>query len=60
MDINDVRGLGSIFALIAFLGVLYWAYSPTRKKRFEDDAAIPFHDNDDTPTLEKNSTDNSE
>lgn len=47
MDINDVRGLGSIFALIAFSGILWWAYSSSRKQRFDDDAQIPFHNNDD-------------
>lgn len=44
MDINDVRGLGSIFALIAFSGVIWWAYGSSRKKRFERDAEIPFSD----------------
>lgn len=47
MDINDVRGLGSIFALIAFAGIFWWAYGSRRRKRFEDDAHIPFHDDDD-------------
>lgn len=44
MDINDLRGLGSIFALIAFSGVIWWAYGSGRKKRFERDAEIPFND----------------
>lgn len=47
MDINDVRGLGSIFALIAFSGVIWWAYGASRKQRFEDDAKIPFGETDD-------------
>ncbi len=47
MDINDVRGLGSIFALIAFTGIIWWAYGSSRKKRFEQDAQIPFSDSDD-------------
>lgn len=47
MDINDVRGIGSIFALIAFSGIIWWAYGSSRKKRFEDDAHIPFQENDD-------------
>jgi cytochrome c oxidase cbb3-type subunit 4 len=44
MDINDVRGLGTIFALIAFLGIIAWAYSSSRKKRFEDDGDMIFKD----------------
>ena len=47
MDINVIRGLGSVFALIAFLGIVAWAYSSHHKKRFEDDAHIPFQNNDD-------------
>lgn len=47
MDINDVRGLGSIFALIAFTGIIWWAYGSSRKKRFEQDAQIPFSNSDD-------------
>jgi cytochrome c oxidase cbb3-type subunit 4 len=46
MDINDVRGLGTIFALIAFLGIIAWAYSSSRKGRFEDDGDMIFKDND--------------
>lgn len=46
MDINDVRGLGTVFALIAFLGIVAWAYSSSRKKRFEDDGDIIFKDDD--------------
>jgi cytochrome c oxidase cbb3-type subunit 4 len=46
MDINDVRGLGTIFALIAFIGIIAWAYSSSRKGRFEDDGDIIFSDDD--------------
>jgi cytochrome c oxidase cbb3-type subunit 4 len=47
MDINDVRGLGTIFALFSFLCIVAWAYSSHRKNRFEDDGMIPFMDDDD-------------
>ena len=50
MDINDVRGLGSVFALIAFTGIIWWAYGSSRRKRFEDDAKIPFGENEEMPT----------
>ncbi|WP_396586869.1 cbb3-type cytochrome oxidase subunit 3 [Bermanella sp. R86510] len=46
MDINDVRGLGTVFALIAFIGIIAWAYSSSRKKRFDDDADMIFKDDD--------------
>jgi cytochrome c oxidase cbb3-type subunit 4 len=54
MDINDVRGLGSIFALIAFSGVIWWAYGSSRKKRFDDDAKIPFAENEEMPAHDAN------
>ena len=47
MDINVIRGLGTVFALIAFLGIVAWAYSTRRKDRFEDDGMIPFKEDDD-------------
>lgn len=53
MDINDVRGLGTIFALFSFLCIVAWAYSTRRKDRFEDDGMIPFMDEDDDVTDEK-------
>ena len=42
-----MRGLGSVFALAAFSGIIWWAYGSSRKKRFEDDAQIPFLDDED-------------
>ncbi|MFL0805923.1 MAG: cbb3-type cytochrome c oxidase subunit 3 [Oceanobacter sp.] len=49
MDINDVRGLSTLVALTAFISIIWWAYGSNRKKRFEEDAEIPFLDNDDQP-----------
>ncbi len=46
MDINDVRGLGTVFALIAFIGIIAWAYSSSRKSRFESDGDMIFNDED--------------
>lgn len=44
MDINDLRGLSTVFAMVAFLGVCYWAYSGRKKQDFEEAAALPFAD----------------
>ncbi len=46
MDINDVRGLGTVFALIAFIGIIAWAYSSGRKTRFVDDGNMIFKDDE--------------
>ena len=44
MDINTVRGLSTVFVAIAFFGVCWWAYSPKRKKKFDEAANLPFAD----------------
>ncbi len=44
MDINMLRGIFTLIALLAFLGVTWWAYSARNKQRFEEDALLPFAD----------------
>ena len=48
MDINTLRGIGTLLALIAFLGVCWWAYSDKRKRGFDDAANLPFADEEDS------------
>ena len=44
MDINDLRSLSTVLVAVAFAGVCWWAFAPSRRKRFEDDAKLPFAD----------------
>lgn len=44
MDINDFRGLATIFTMVAFFGIVIWAYSSKRKKQFDEAANLPFED----------------
>ncbi|WP_163834127.1 cbb3-type cytochrome oxidase subunit 3 [Spartinivicinus ruber] len=44
MDINTFRGLATIFAMVAFIGICLWAYSHRRKKDFDEAANLPFAD----------------
>lgn len=44
MDINDLRGLSTLFLLICFIGMCIWAYSKKRKKSFDEAANLPFAD----------------
>jgi cytochrome c oxidase cbb3-type subunit 4 len=44
MDMNTLRGLSTLFALLAFIAICWWAYSSKRKQRFDTDAHIPFDD----------------
>jgi cytochrome c oxidase cbb3-type subunit 4 len=29
-------------AFVTFIGIVWWAYAPSRKSRFDDDARLPF------------------
>ncbi|HDY83093.1 MAG TPA: cbb3-type cytochrome c oxidase subunit 3 [Halieaceae bacterium] len=42
MDINDLRGLSTLFLMITFIGLCIWAYSSKRKKSFDEAANLPF------------------
>jgi cbb3-type cytochrome oxidase subunit 3 len=35
MDINLMRTLVTLFCLAAFIGVVWWAYLPSRKRKLE-------------------------
>ena len=48
MDINDLRGISTFLLLVGFIAICIWAYSPKRKKRFDDAANAPFADEQDT------------
>jgi cytochrome c oxidase cbb3-type subunit 4 len=44
MDINLLRSLITVCAMVAFAGIVWWAYGPARKRRFERDALMPFEE----------------
>ncbi|MBI3370135.1 MAG: cbb3-type cytochrome c oxidase subunit 3 [Betaproteobacteria bacterium] len=44
MDIDLIRTLVTVLALASFLGIVWWAYAPSRKARFERDANLVFDD----------------
>lgn len=44
MDINDLRGLSTLFLMISFIGLCIWAYSSKRKATFDEAANLPFAD----------------
>ncbi|RPI42558.1 MAG: cbb3-type cytochrome c oxidase subunit 3 [Betaproteobacteria bacterium] len=47
MDINILREAVLILALAAFIGVVWWAYGPSRKERFERAGASVLEEADD-------------
>jgi cytochrome c oxidase cbb3-type subunit 4 len=38
MDINLVRAIVTVSAMVAFVAILWWAYSPSRRQRLEAEA----------------------
>jgi len=44
MDINTLRGIFTLLALVAFIGVWIWAWSGKRKRAFDEAANLPFAD----------------
>ncbi|GGY63180.1 hypothetical protein GCM10011613_03530 [Cellvibrio zantedeschiae] len=44
MDIGTLGAISTVLVTIAFFGVCFWAFSPKLKKRFEEDAKLPFAD----------------
>ena len=46
MDINTLRGIATLFAMVAFIGIVIWAYSSYKKKDFDEAAQLPFADDD--------------
>lgn len=46
MDANDLRVIITVTLFIAFLGIIFWAYSSRQKDRFDEAANLPFADED--------------
>jgi cytochrome c oxidase cbb3-type subunit IV len=42
MDVNQLRSVVTVLAFVAFIGILLWAYKPSRKEQFDDAAQLPF------------------
>lgn len=46
VDITTLREIATVLVTIAFFGVCLWVFSPKLKKRFEEDAKLPFAEDD--------------
>ena len=44
---ETLRSLMTLAAFLAFAGIVWWAYAPSRKARFDDDARSIFGRNDE-------------
>ena len=48
MDINLLRSVTTALSLVCFIGIVVWAYLPSRRHGFEEAANLPFADDDRT------------
>lgn len=44
MDMIEFHGVFTLVSFVFFLGVIWWAYAPSRKTRFERDGMLPFEE----------------
>jgi len=49
MDINDLRSLLTVLSVIAFAGILWWAFSGRRSQVYEEAALLPLEDDPPAP-----------
>ena len=43
---ETIRSLMTVAAFSSFIGILWWAYAPARRERFEKDGLMPFDGED--------------
>ena len=61
MDVGTLGAISTVLVTIAFFCVCYWAFSPKLKRRFEEDAKLPFADeNEDKQTDDHQRNDDKE
>ncbi len=51
MDINDLRSIVTVAALLCFLAITAWAYSRNREADFAEAANLPFSDPEEAAQL---------
>ena len=56
MDMEVVRSALTVLSLTAYVGIVIWAYVPSRRVRFDRDALIPFSQHDDAVVCRRNGT----
>ena len=44
MDLNLLRAILTTLCFVLFLLIVFWAYGPRSKQRFEEPANLPFED----------------
>jgi cytochrome c oxidase cbb3-type subunit 4 len=44
MDINDLRSIVTVLSMLAFIGIVVWAYRHSNREQFNEAAMLPFAD----------------
>ncbi len=57
MNWGVLHSIATVGAFVAFIAVVWWAYSPKNKKRFEEDAQLALDDEQLTLIQEKRTKD---
>lgn len=57
MDAGTLGAISTVLVTLAFFGVCFWAFSPKLKKRFEEDANLPFADEPRSPADQQQQND---
>jgi len=60
MDVGTLGAISTVLVTIAFFGVCYWAFSPKLKKRFDEDANLPFADETEHKQVDEDHPDDKE
>jgi cytochrome c oxidase cbb3-type subunit 4 len=54
MNSGTLGAISTVLMAIAFAGICYWALSPRRKSRFEEDALLPFTEDEQANNQNEN------
>lgn len=46
MDVNILRSIITVLCLLAYVGIVFWAYNARQKAHFDQAANLPFADDD--------------
>lgn len=52
-NVNDLRSIMTVLTFVAFVGIVWWAYSDRRKAAYEEAARLPL--DDDSPFIPESS-----
>ena len=42
MDVGTLQSIGTVLAFTAFIGIVWWAYTPKNQDRFDEASQLPF------------------